>query len=423
MEILIIVFLILLNGIFSMSEVALISSRRFTLESAAKKGNANARKALELAASPNTFLSTVQIGITLIGILTGIFSGAKLTDDLQLFLSTVPVLEPYAESLAVVLVVIILTYFSIVFGELLPKRIGLTFPEKIASFVAVPMNYLSMAAKPFVWLLSVTNDTMLRLFNIQDRGDGVVSEEEIKSIIASSTVNGEIQEIEEQIVKRVFALGDRKAGELMTHRSDLHWIDIDDDLDTIHSRVGQNPFQYYPVSDHSTDKLLGLVSVNEIFRNSYRADNFNLRELIQKPVYVQENMAAYRVLEKFQETRVHLVIVVDEYGSMQGVLSIRDLVSALIGDNFLNETQGYIIKRDENSWFADGQCPYFEFQRYFKVNELKEAEGFTTIAGLILNELNNFPVIGQKVVWEGFEFEIVDMDETRIDKIIITRLN
>lgn len=405
-----------------MSEIALISSRKFTLESAAKKGNKNARKALELAGNPNTFLSTVQIGITLIGILTGIFSGAKLTDDLESFLKKIPLLSAYSESLAVLLVVIIITYFSIVFGELLPKRIGLSFPEKIASLVAVPMNFLSILTKPFIWLLSVTNDAFLKLFNIKENNDGIVSEEEIKSIIALSTQNGEIREIEQEIVHRVFALGDRKAGELMTHRSDVHWINKDDDLDMIHARVGQHPFQYYPVSDNSPDKLLGLVSVNEIFRNSYNADNFDLSSLTKKPVYVPENMAAYRVLEKFKKHKVHLVIVVDEYGSMQGVLSIRDLVGALIGDNYKTEKESHIMKRDENSWLADGQCPYYEFVNYFKLSDLKEAEGYTTIAGLILSELNNFPTVGEKIKWAKFEFEIVDMDEMRIDKIMITKI-
>lgn len=423
MEILVIAFLILLNGIFSMSEIALISSRKFTLESAAKKGNKNARKALELAGKPNTFLSTVQIGITLIGILTGIFSGEKLTGDLEIFLNSIPFLQAYSETLAVLIVVVILTYFSIVFGELLPKRIGLSFPEKIASIVARPMNFLSILTKPFIWLLVSTNDLALKLFNIKERQEGIITEEEIKSIIAASTRDGEIQEIEKEIVQRVFALGDRKAGELMTHRSDLIWININDDLNVIHSKIELNSHSFYPVSDHAPDKLLGLVSVNQIFQKSYNAEKFNLKDLIQKPVYVQENMAAYRVLEKFKEFKTHLVVVVDEHGSIQGVLSIRDLVSALIGDTFKQENEDInIVQRDENSWLAEGQCPYYEFIHYFQITDAEESEGFTTLAGLILSQLNNFPVIGDRLKWGKFEFEIIDMDEMRIDKVMITRL-
>lgn len=423
MEILIIAFLILLNGIFSMSEVALIASRRFTLESAAKKGNKNARKALELAGKPNTFLSTVQIGITLIGILTGIFSGEKLTKDLELFFDRIPFISLYSESLSVLFVVLILTYFSIVFGELLPKRIGLNSPEKIASMVARPMNFISGLTRPFIWLLVNSNELLLKLFNIREKQDGIISEEEIQSIIAASTRSGEIQEIEKEIVQRVFALGDRKAAELMTHRSDLTWININDNLDSIHAKIELTSHSIYPVSGNSTDKLLGLVSVNQIFQKSFNAADFSLKDLILKPVYVQENMAAYRVLEKFREFKVHLVVVVDEHGSMQGVLSIRDLVSALIGDTFSQKNgDSNIVQRGENSWLAEGQCPYYEFVSYFHITDTLEAEGFTTLAGLILSQLNNFPVIGDRMKWGNFEFEIIDMDDMRIDKIMITKL-
>ncbi len=423
MEILIIAFLILLNGIFSMSEVALIASRRFTLESAAKRGNKNARKALELAGKPNTFLSTVQIGITLIGILTGIFSGEKLTKDLELFFDRIPFISLYSESLSVLFVVLILTYFSIVFGELLPKRIGLNSPEKIASMVARPMNFISRLTRPFIWLLVNSNELLLKLLNIREKQDGIISEEEIQSIIAASTRSGEIQEIEKEIVQRVFALGDRKAAELMTHRSDLTWININDNLDSIHAKIELNSHSSYPVSGNSADELLGLVSVNQIFQKSLNTADFSLKDLILKPVYVQENMAAYRVLEKFREFKVHLVVVVDEHGSMQGVLSIRDLVSALIGDTF-NQKNGdsNIVQRGENSWLAEGQCPYYEFVSYFHITDTLEAEGFTTLAGLILSQLNNFPVIGDRMKWGNFEFEIIDMDEMRIDKIMITKL-
>ncbi|MEJ6979407.1 hemolysin family protein [Pedobacter sp. P351] len=423
MAIIIIIFLILLNGVFSMSEIALISSRKFKLESASKKGNKNARKALELAAKPNTFLSTVQIGMTLIGILLGVYSGDKLTDDLQRALDSVPFLNNYSETLAVVLVVIIITYFSIVFGELLPKRIGLKFPEKISALVAIPMHFLSKATKPFIWLLSTTNDLFLKMFGISGNHHGIITEEEIKAIIAESTTVGEILEIEQEIVKRVFALGDRKAGELMTHRSDLTWINIDDDLVEIRRKIDNDPHSVYPVSDNSPDKLVGLVSVSKIFRKSSEPSTFSLTELIEKPVYIQENMAAYRALEKFKEHRTHLIIVVDEYGSVEGVLSITDFVDALMGSAFqqLHEELN-IVKRDEHSWLAEGQCPYYEFVNYFQLADLEVPDGFTTLAGLILSRLNNFPVIGERVHWKGFQFEIVDMDEMRIDKVIISKI-
>jgi putative hemolysin len=423
MEILIILLLILLNGVFSMSEIALVSSRRFTLESAAKKGNGNARKALELSANPNTFLSTVQIGITLIGILTGIYSGEKLTTDLVYILNSSSLLAPYSETLAVVIIVVIITYFSIVFGELIPKRIGLAFPETIAMLVARPMNALSLITKPFIWLLAKTNDLVLGLLRIKEK-DGIVTEEEIKSIIADSTSVGEIQEIEEDIVKRVFALGDRKAGELMTHRSDLTYLDINDGLQEIKRKVESEPHAVYPVIDKSPDKLLGVVSINQVFTKSFLNEEFNLEELIQKPLYVQENMAAYKVLEKFKEHKVHLVMVVDEYGSVEGVLSIADVVDELIGDISSSATNedADIIKRNDDSWLVSGQCQYYEFINYFKLSDAEEPDGFTTMGGLILKHVNHYPVTGEKIRWKNFELEIVDMDKTRIDKILVSKL-
>lgn len=423
MEIIIIGFLILLNGIFSMSEIALVSARKFKLESAAKKGNKNARKALDLAGNPNTFLSTVQIGITLIGILTGIFSGEKLTDDLRSMLESVPLLAPYAQTLAVVLIVIIITYFSIVFGELLPKRIGLSFPEKIATIMAGPMGIISTITKPFIWLLAKTNDLFLRLLGIKENNDGIVSEEEIKSIIAQSTTGGEIQEIEEDIVKRVFALGDRKANELMTHRSDIIYFDIRDGIREISDKMGLYPHAAYPVIDNSPDKFLGIVSSSHILPKSFQPGDFKLNDLVKKPLFVHESMAVYKVLEQFKEHNTHIAAVVDEYGSFQGILLVNDVVDALIGD--ISTKVGIepaIIQRGENSWLLDGQFPYYEFVQYFTLPDTDQNEGFTTIGGLILHLLQRFPETGEKVRWRNFEFEIVDMDDQRIDKILLTKV-
>lgn len=415
--------MILLNGVFSMSEIALISSRKFSLEEKAKKGDKNAEKALQLAGNPSIFLSTVQIGITFIGILTGIFSRARLTGDLSAILRKVPFLSPYADTLSVFLIVMVITYLSIIFGELLPKSIALSFPESIASAMARPMHFLSVLMRPFIWLLGNTNKLFLKIFGIPERQSSIVTEDEIQSIIAASTREGEIQEIEQKLVKRVFSLGDRKAGELMTHRSELVWLDIKDNLSQIREKIQANSHSVYPVHERTTDNLVGLVSVNEIFQKSIDPDKFNLAELISKPVYVHENMAAYRVLEHFKEHRTNLVVVVDEYGGVQGVLSIKDLVNSLIGNEMdLNQEDDDIVKRAENSWLADGHCPYYKLVDYFQLTELEEAEGFTTLAGLILSRLNNFPRTGDRMQWQGFEFEIMDMDAMRIDKVMITKL-
>ncbi|HEY8896920.1 MAG TPA: hemolysin family protein [Niastella sp.] len=423
MEILIILFLILLNGIFSMSEIALVSARKFKLESAAKKGNSNARRALALANNPNTFLSTVQIGITLIGILTGIFSGEKIEENLKAAIMGVPVLAPYAQTIAVAVIVIVVTFFSIVFGELIPKRIGLMFPENIASLVARPMTIISIITKPFIWLLTRTNDLFLGIFGLKEQKDGIVSEEEIKAIVQESAQGGEIQLIEQNIVQRVFALGDRKVSELMTHRSDLLCFNITDDLQAIKERAQIESHSVYPVYRQSTDNLIGIVSVKDIFPKEFKGADFNLAQFLKQPVMVPESTPAYKVLERFKESKIHYAFVLDEYGSVQGMVSMDDILDALIGDvTEYNQEEYQIIKRDDKSWLADGAYPFFEFLNYFNVQEGEYEEGdYNTVAGLILHQLSYIPKAGEVVSWNGFEFEILDMDGPKIDKVLITR--
>lgn len=423
MEILIILFLILLNGIFSMSEIALVSAKKFKLESAAKKGNSNALQALQLANNPNTFLSTVQIGITLIGILTGIFSGEKIEDDLNAAIAGIPVLHPYAETIAVTIIVIVVTFFSIVFGELIPKRIGLMFPETIASLVARPMTLISVINKPFIWLLTKTNDLFLGVFGLKDRKKGIVSEEEIKAMVNESALGGEIQQIEQSIVQRVFALGDRKVNELMTHRSDLLCFNITDDLRSIKEKSQIESHSVYPVYRKTTDNLIGIVSVKDIFPKEFKGPEFNLAEFLKQPVMVPESTPAYKVLERFKESKIHYAFVLDEYGSVQGMVSMDDILDALIGDvTEYNQQEYQIIQRDEKTWLADGAYPFFEFLNYFKAQEEEYYEGdYNTLAGLILHQLSYIPRVGEVIKWHDFEFEIMDMDGPKIDKVMITR--
>jgi putative hemolysin len=422
MEIAIIFFLILLNGFFSMSEIALVSSRKFKLEAAAKKGSSNAKQALELANNPNTFLSAVQIGITLIGILTGIYSGEQITEDVNAFIMNVPFLVEYAHSVSVVIVLIVLTFFSIVFGELVPKRIGLTYPETIAMFVAKPMIIVSSITKPFIWLLTKTNDLVLRLFGIKERQGGIVSEEEIKSIIQDSTESGEIQEIEQNIVSRVFALGDRSVRELMTHRSDLICLDINDDLDTVRAKTQQEVHSVYPVTDGSWDKLVGVMVVKELFPLHLTRETFQLQPFIRKPLFVHENTPVYVVLEQFKANKLHTAIIVDEYGDVEGMIAMDDVVDALLGDTTEYNQEDYqITQRDEASWLADGQVPYYEFAEYFNLTDQEDEDGdYNTLAGFLLHQLHHIPHAGEVVEWKGFRFEIMDMDGRRIDKVLIT---
>ncbi len=423
MEILIIAVLILLNGVFSMSEIALISSRKFKLESAAKKGNSNAKKAFELANSPNTFLSTVQIGITLIGILTGIFSGKALTDDLTQLFSEINFLAPYADSLAVVTLVVIITYVTIVFGELIPKRLGLHFPEKIATAVAQPMSVLSLITKPLIWMLAKTNDLFLGIFGIKEKKNGFISEEEIKQIIQESAEGGEIRQIEQDIVKRVFSLGDRKARELMTHRNDFVWISTEDSFAEIKHKVDADPHSVYPVCKKSIEALIGFISLKQLFSLGNNAQISDVLDKAQKPLYVPENMAAYRVLEYFKANKTHSAIVVDEYGSIQGLITMDDVMDELIGDVVEEDINEYqLTQRNENSWLIDGQYPYFELLEHFNMIGVEETNNFTTVGGLFIFQSERIPKLGDKIKWHNYEMEIMDMDGHRIDKILLTKI-
>lgn len=423
MEILIIFILILLNGIFSMSEIALVSAKKFKLENEARKGNVNAQKALELANSPGTFLSTVQLGITLIGILTGIFSGENITTDIQVFVEGFAALKPYSHTIAVAIVVIVITYFSIVFGELIPKRIGMIFPESIATVVALPMKMISVIASPFIWLLTITNDLFFKIFRIQHSSENRITEEEIKSIIQESTEGGEIQEIEQDIVERVFALGDRKVAALMTHRTDLVWLNITDTIETVREKISANPHSIYPVGNGQIDKIAGVLYVKDLFVKSVDNASFQLKDYVKKAVFIPENTPAYTLLERFKTNRVHFAMIVDEYGTLEGMVTMDDLLDALVGDatELHHEDEYTIIQREDGSYLADAQYSFFEFLNYFDLSDLaKNDYNFNTIAGFIIHHLKHIPEAGEKMFWRNFEFEVIDMDGTRIDKVIIT---
>jgi putative hemolysin len=422
MEILIILFLILLNGVFSMSEIALVSARKFKLESAAKKGSSNAKAALKLAGNPNTFLSAVQIGITLIGILTGIFSGESITQNLRAAIEKVEVLQPYANSIAVTLIVIIVTFFSIVFGELIPKRIGLMFPESIASLVAKPMTIISIITKPFIWLLTKTNNLFLQIFGLQNQKEGIVSEEEIKAIVEESAQSGEIRDIEQDIVHRVFALGDRRVKELMTHRNDLVYFSTNDTLLTIKQKAFAEAHSVYPVVDDPAENPIGIVSVKDIFPKDFMIADFNISEFLKQPLMVHETTLAYKVLENFRQQKIHYGFVVDEYGVVQGLVSMDDLLDALIGDvSEYNQKEFQIVEREDGSWLADASYPFFELLNYFDMASERNNPDYNTLAGLILHILKKIPVPGEKVRWSGLELEVIDMDGARIDKVLIRK--
>lgn len=422
MEIIIILLLTVLNGIFSMSEIAVVSSRKVKLENAARRGSSSAQQALALLNSPNQFLSTVQIGITLIGILLGIFGGESLTGDLQAILNEVAWLKPYSRPLAVGGVLVMITFLSLVIGELVPKRIGLTNPEGIAQTVAFPMQILSKATAPFVWLLTNTTELLLKILQIKPSSDNKVTEEEIKAIIQEGTDGGEVQEIEQEIMERVFLLGDRKVSSLMTHRSQLVWLDTEDTPDKIRQKITTEIHSVYPLCNDSFDEIIGIVTMKDIFRQLMENKPLDLMAIKQPIHYISENSSAYRILERFQESRQHYGVVIDEYGAIQGMVTLNDLMDALVGDvsDTIYDDEKSIVEREDGSYITDGQIPYYDFLTYFERTDLYEDNTpFNTLAGLLLEKLGDIPTVGEKIYWKGFSFEILDMDGARIDKVLV----
>jgi len=419
MEILIILFLILLNGIFSMSEIALISARKNRLETAAKKGNKNAKAALDLANSPNEFLSTVQIGITLIGILTGIYSGDKITTDVQNFVATFEALNPYANSIAVGIVVVVLTFFSLVLGELLPKRIGLNYPEAIAKAVALPMKFVSLVTMPFIWLLTTSTDFLLKMLQIKPTADGKVTEEEIKAIIKEGTEVGEVQEIEQDIVERVFHIGDRKVNSLMTHRSDIVYLSLEDTKEEIKAKVINELHSVYPVCEDNLDNVIGLVLLKDLFV-SFESGTFDLKSITRDAVYLIEQTSAYKALENFKTSKMHYAFVVDEHAIFQGVITLNDILEALVGDaSDFDEDEYKLVANEDGTWLVDGQYSLHDFLTFFDLDELINDYEVTTVSGFFITELGNIPNQGDKIIWNKLDLEALAMDGAKIDKVLI----
>ncbi|TDD95586.1 hemolysin family protein [Flavobacterium cellulosilyticum] len=422
MEILIIFFLIILNGVFSMSEIALISARKNRLENSAKKGNKNAQIALDLANTPNKFLSTVQIGITLIGILTGIYSGDKITHDVQEFIAGFEVLHPFAHSIAVGIVVVILTFFSLVLGELLPKRIGLNHPETIAKAVALPMKMVSIITAPFIWLLTHSTEFLLNVLRIKPSTDGRITEEEIKAIIKEGTEGGEVQEIEQDIVERVFHIGDRKINSLMTHRKAVVMLPLHSNKVQVKEFMLEELHTIYPVYGENYDDISGVVNLKNIFA-TIDTVGFNLADIITEAPYLMEYTTAYKALEKFKKSGIHYALVSDEYGVFQGIITLNDILEALVGDasDFYKE-DFKLVEREDGTWLVDGHYSLHDFLTYFELDELINDYEVTTVSGLIMTELSHIPKQGEKLIWQKMEFEVIDMDGVKIDKVMVKAL-
>jgi putative hemolysin len=421
MELIIILILILINGVFSMSEIALVSARKNRLNSSAQRGSKGAKTALELQAFPSKLLSTVQIGITLIGLLTGIYSGEKITRDVESFLVQFPFLAPYADTLGVLVVLIIITFFSLVLGELVPKRIGLTYPEKIAIALALPMKIIARLTAPFIWLLTVTTDLILNIFRIRRSGSSKVTEEEIKAIVREGMEDGEIQRIEQDIVNRVFSVGDRTVSSLMTARKKMLTLDVNDSKEEVRQMVMTDLHNFYPIYDSEEQDIIGIVSLKKLF-SAIEEGEFNLSALVSEPSYIAETASAYKALEQFKQTKIHYALVIDEYGSTQGIITLSDILEALVGDISEFYAEEFLFQqRDERSWLVDGQYPLPDFLTRFGLEDYIKDYEVNTLGGLIMHELGRIPKQSEKINWVNFELEVLDMDGPTIDKILVVR--
>lgn len=418
-EVIILLILILINGLFSMAEIALVSARKARLEAQALKGDMDAKRALLMAGHPETFLSTVQIGITLIGVLTGIYSGDSFKAPLQQWLQQFALLSPYSGTIATTLIVIVLTYLSLVLGELVPKRIGLSNPEKIAKLTSAPMQVVTWITFPFTWLLSISANLIIRLLNIKTQ-DNQVTEDEIKAIINEGTEHGAIEEAEQDIIERVFHLSDRNITSLMTHRTDIIWLDGNQTVAQVKDEMEEMVHSVYPVCDEDIDHIKGVVTIKDLFSADEKATVFSI---MREAMYVPENNSAYQVLEKFKQTKIHQCFIVDEYGSVQGLMTLNDILEAIVGDIPQEEDEDYeIVERADGTFLVDAQIPFYDFlSRFDKTEWMMEGDqDFDTLAGFIIHELEKIPVTGDTLIWKIFTFEIVDMDNHRIDKILVT---
>jgi putative hemolysin len=422
MEIIILLILILINGVFSMSEIALISSRKTRLEIAAKNGDKRAESALKLAQSPNNFLSTVQIGITLISIFTGIYSGDRLGAYIEPAINQITVLAQYSENISIVLITILVTYLSLILGELVPKRIGMASPEAISMFMAKPMEVLSKITSPFIWLLSKSSKFLFSLTGIVE-SDNSITEEEIKSMTREGATGGSIEEIEHELVQNVFHLGDRKITSLMTNINEVTYLDLDDTFQVNKKKIIDSRHSVYPVCQDGINNVSGLLYVKDLLGKSLTTELKNLEPSLRTCLYIPENNLGYQVLEKFQEERKHFGVIVDEYGNVQGVVTMNDILDALVGDiSETNEFEFEIFKREDGSFLIDASLPFDEFLQEFEleINNRKDYSGFDTMGGFALEILQEIPNTGDHFDWEGFRFEIVDMDKNRVDKILVS---
>lgn len=425
LEILILLVLLVANGVLALAEIAIVSSRKARLKQLADEGSLRARDAMELAAEPSQFLSTVQIGITLVGILAGAFGGATLSAPLAALLRQAAFLVPYADQIAFVLVVILITYLSLVIGELVPKRLALTNPEQFAMSVARPMRVLSRITLPLVRFLTFSTEAILRIMNVTLTNEQTVTEEEVKNLIDEGTATGVFEPTEREIVSRVFRLGDLVVNALMTPRTELVTLDIQDSEKTIRRKLTLYNHSRYPVIRGAVDNILGIVATKDLIEQTLEGKSINVALAMKSALFVPEGMAALDLLEKFKSERTHHAIVTDEYGSVSGLITINDLIEALVGEMpaTADGDEPEVVERQDGSFLVDGKLPTHEFKEKFEIKALPEEDDgyYQTVGGFVMTMLGRIPRAGDRFQWTGWQVEVMDMDGRRVDKVLMTR--
>jgi putative hemolysin len=422
-EVIVIILLFMLNGLFSMAEIAIVSARRARLEARAKRGQKGAQVALDLSVDPTRFLSTVQVGITLIGVLTGFYSGSVFSDNVSAWLLTVWVPLRYAGALAVVMVLLVTTYLSLVLGELVPKKIGLLNPEGIASAAAIPMRALSKASGPVVTLLTLSTNFLVKLFRLKASTDAEVTEEEVKSLIAQGTTTGTFDKVEQSLVERVFHFSDRTVGSLMKHRAQIDWVDMDEGPAEMMQHLVETTHSHLVLCEGDLDKVLGTLPVKAALTAALNKPGqpIDWRACLEKPYYVPDTMGVLRLVEKLRERKKHLALVVNEYGSVQGVITQTDVFDGLVKDLDADTTEeGQIILRHDGTYLIDGALSFADFLTFFDLEGPTEPAGFHTVAGFFLAEFKQIPAPGNVVEWNDLRLEVMDLDGKRIDKLLLT---
>lgn len=424
MEAFIILLLIFINGVFSMAEIAMISSRKSKLNAEASNGDKAARAAVRISSDPDKFLSTVQMGVTLVGILTGIFSGDSLARDFASLLTSLGIGAGTASVLSKAIIVFIVMFLSILLGELIPKRIAMSNPEKVAKALAGLMRFVSWTASPVVWLLAKSTALCAKALGIKER-ESKVTEDEIKSIIEEGKDEGEVSPVEQDIVERVFTLGDLSVSTIMTLRDDIVWLDLEMTEDEIIKTIESTIFEQYPVVDGDIDHVVGVLSIKDYVTALRKDKHLDLKKMMKEAHYVHENMSIYTVLEYMKSERIHRALVCDEFGGLEGIISLKDIFDALVGNmapQELMKEPDIIARKDGEGWLVDGQCSIYDFLSHFNLGENMEDYDFSTVGGLLLENLQHVPKSGEKTEWQGFSFEVADMDGARIDKIIVKKL-